>query len=119
MSYPFLLISRMASATTGAFLSAARTTCGKANGRMDGECTLILIAVTAVQSILLEGPPAVGTGNRQRILLHKLWSAVRARSTAGGNCPRTTHSPVSKDPVMEGRSGGHPADLFKRRIRHA
>jgi hypothetical protein len=28
-------------------LSAARTICGKAAGRMDGEFTLILIAVTA------------------------------------------------------------------------
>jgi hypothetical protein len=113
-----LLISRMASATTGAFLSAARTICGKAAGRMDGEFTLLLIAVTAVWSILLEGPPPAGSGNRRRILLHKLWS-VRALSTAGGNRPRTTRSPVSKDPVMEGRSGGHPPNLFKRRIRDA
>ena len=54
MSYPLLPISQAASATTGAFLSATRTTCGKAAGRMDGECTLILIAVTAVQSICLK-----------------------------------------------------------------
>jgi len=59
MSYPFLLIGRMASADYGgAFLSAARTTCGKGAGRMDGECTLILVALTAGRSVLL-GPSAV------------------------------------------------------------
>ena len=64
MSYPFLPISHAASATTGAFLSATRTTCGKAAGRMDGERTLILIAATARQSILLPrrllGPAIAG-----------------------------------------------------------
>ena len=115
MSYPFLPISRMASATTGAFLSATRTTCGKAPGRMDGECTLILIPVTAVQSILLEagrllgpaiageacctscGPQSVFDPRREEIALEP-----RARQY------RKTQS--------EGRSGGDPANLFKRRI---
>src|SRR4029077_1483060 len=89
-----LLISRMASATTGAFLSAARTICGKAAGRMDGEFTLISIAVTARQWILLD-PRAAGSGNRRRILFHA----------------------STKDPVMEGAERRPPSKSLQRRIR--
>lgn len=95
MSYP-LLISRMASATTGAFLSAARTICGKAAGRMDGEFTLISIAVTARQWILLD-PPAAGSGSRRRFLLHA----------------------STKDPAMEGAQRRPPSKSLQRRIRDA
>jgi hypothetical protein len=54
------------------------------------------------KAVDLASPPAAGTGNRRRILPHRLWPGVRARSTEGGNRPRTTVSPGSKDPFMEG-----------------
>ena len=118
MSYPFLPISHAASATTGAFLSAARTTCGKAAGRMDGERTLILIAATARQSILLPrrllGPAIagesclIGCGPDSVLDLRREEIAPEPRSRQD-----------RKIRSWRGRSGGHPANLFKRRIRDA
>jgi hypothetical protein len=85
---------------------------------MDGECTLILIAVTAVQSILLEagrlsgpaiageacfascGPQSVFDLRRDEIALER-----RARQ-----CRKTGHGATEWWP---------PCNLFKRRIRDA
>ena len=104
MSYP-LLISRIASATTGAFLSAARTICGKAAGRMDGEFTLILIAAWERQS------PA------------NLASQAVVRSpcatTAGGNRPRTHGLASIERPGHGGAEWWPPSKSLQRRIRDA
>ena len=93
MSYPLLPISQAASATTGAFLSATRTTCGKAAGRMDGECTLILMAVTAVQSICLK--PA-GCWDRQSPAKLASQAVVRSPcSMYGGRKSPSNHALAS------------------------